>query len=74
MGTDCKPCARFWPIGRLEKGYGWLTLMEGDATHDAEWQPTRVLVDDDGTLTAAFEEYIEENGLLSNMQRRTKKL
>lgn len=73
MGKTCTPCAIFWTIGRLERDTDGSRSWK-DATHDAEWQPTRDFVDEDGTLTAAFKEYIELNGLLPNMLKRAEKL
>lgn len=49
------------------RGFQWLTLMKGTPQHEAEWQPTRDFVDEDGTLTAAFREYIVEHGLLPHL-------
>lgn len=45
-------------------GYQFLTLMKGDPTHDAEWQPTSDFVDSDGTMNETFYEYIKKNGIL----------
>ena len=49
------------------KGYQWLSLMKGDPRHDAEWQPTRDFIDDDGTITAKFHTYIVKHGLLPHL-------
>lgn len=49
------------------RGYQWLTLLKGAPQHEAEWQPTRDFVDDDGTLTKAFRDYIVEHELLRHL-------
>lgn len=49
------------------RGYQWLALMEGSNTHDAERQPTRDVVDADGTLAKAFHEYIVRHKLLPHL-------
>lgn len=53
------------------KGYRWLTLMEGDETHEATWQPTKDFVDNDGTITEAFRDYIKEHSLLPDVLTRS---
>lgn len=35
--------------------------MKGESLQDAEWLPTRDLVDDDGTVTVVWQEYIKDN-------------
>lgn len=46
------------------KGYQFLTLMKGAPRHDAEWQPTRDFVDEDGTVTGIWYDYIKQHGIL----------
>ena len=48
-------------------GFQFLTLMKGDPTHDAEWQPTRDFVDRDGTMNEKFYEYIKKNRILQDL-------
>lgn len=43
----------------------WLTLLKGIPHHEATWKPAREFVDTDGTLTAAFQEYISDQNILS---------
>lgn len=52
---------------RRGRGYQWLPLMENARTHDAEWQPTRDFIDDDGALTKALHTYIVEKNLLRHL-------
>lgn len=52
---------------RRGRGYQFLTLLEGAPRHEAEWQPTRDFVDRDGTLTAAFHNYVRTHGLLTHL-------
>ena len=52
---------------KIGNGFQFLTLMKGDPTHDAEWQPTRDFVDPDGTMNEKFYEYIKKNGILKNL-------
>ena len=47
--------------------YQFLTLLEGTPQHEAEWQPTRDFVDEHGTLTEAFLDYIREQGILPHL-------
>jgi len=49
------------------KGYQWLTLMKGEPTHEATWLPTRNVMDEDGTLTEKFHEYIVSNDILKHL-------
>jgi hypothetical protein len=46
---------------RRGRGYQFLTLLKGTATHDAEWQPTRDIIDPDGTMTKDLRTYLDEN-------------
>ena len=52
---------------RRGRGFQFLTLMKGAPQHEAQWQPTRDFVDADGTLTAAFRDYIVEHNLLVHL-------
>ena len=45
-------------------GFQFLTLMKGDPTHDAEWQPTKDFVEKNGTMNEVFLDYIKKNDLL----------
>ena len=49
------------------RGYQFLTLLEGAPRHEACWQPTRDFVDNDGTLTEVFFEYIKKHNILSQL-------
>jgi hypothetical protein len=44
---------------RRDRGYQFMTLLKGTATRDAEWQPTRDLIDPDGTMTQALRTRIQ---------------
>jgi len=46
------------------RGYQFLTLMIGDPTNDATWQPTKDFLDKDGTVTKIWQEYIRKHHLL----------
>ncbi len=46
------------------RGYQFLTQMKGEPDHDATWQPTRDFVDNDGTVTEVWHDYIVENNIL----------
>ena len=48
-------------------GFQFLTLMQGDPSHDAEWQPTQDFIDSDGTMNDKFYEYIKRNRILENL-------
>ncbi len=48
---------------RRGREYQFLTLMKGDPTHDAEWQPMRDVVDKDGTINEEFARYIKDNSI-----------
>ena len=52
---------------RRGRGYQFLTLMKGDPTHEAEWQPMRDFIDKDGTMNAKFLEYIKKQNILPNL-------
>lgn len=52
---------------RRGKGFQFLALPKGAASHEASWQPTSDFVDPDGTLAAAFDDYIREHGLLTHL-------
>ncbi len=52
---------------RKGRGFQFLTLMKGDPTHDAEWQPTKDFVDKDGTMNDVFLDYIKKNEILNNL-------
>lgn len=52
---------------RKGKGFQFLTLMKGDPTHDAEWQPTRDFIDNDNTINETFLEYIKSKNILSQL-------
>ena len=49
------------------RGYQWLTLMKDAPQHDAQWQPTKDFVDNDGTLTKAFHDYLIAHNLLPHL-------
>ena len=51
---------------RRGRGLQWLTLMKGVPQHGAQWQPMRDFVDANGTVTAAFHDYIVQNDLLQH--------
>lgn len=51
------------------RGYQWLTLMKGTPTHDAQWQPTKDFIDNDGTMTKAFLDYISAHNLLPELRK-----
>ena len=48
-------------------GFQFLTLMKGDPTHDAEWQPTSDFIDPDGTMNEKFYKYIKEYSILEHL-------
>lgn len=48
-------------------GYQWLAAKTGAALHEAEWQPTRDFIDEDGTMTQAFYDYITKHNLLPHL-------
>lgn len=48
-------------------GFQWLAAKTGAPIHEAEWQPTRDFVDNDGTINEAFHKYITENNLLPHL-------
>lgn len=55
-------------LAHRQKGYRWqwwqrLTYLEGAQQHDAKCQPWRDFINDDGTRTEAFLNYIVQNGL-----------
>ena len=50
---------------KIGRGYQFLTLMKGDPTHDAEWQPSKDFVDNDGTVNEKFLDYIKAHKILS---------
>lgn len=52
---------------RSETCFQWLTLIRGCAIYDAQWQTTRDFVDDDGTITTSFHDYISEYEFLSEL-------
>ena len=52
---------------RKGKGFQFLTLMKGDPTHDAEWQPTRDFIDKDNTINETFLDYIKSQDILSHL-------
>ena len=41
--------------------------MQGDPTHEAEWQPTKDSVGPDGTMNETFYEYIKNHKLLEHL-------
>lgn len=43
---------------RRGRGYEWVTLMKHSSTNEAQWQPTRDFVHDDGTFSEAFRNYM----------------
>ena len=43
------------------------TLMKGDPTHDAEWQPTSEFFDLNGTMNENFYEYIKKHSILEHL-------
>ena len=49
------------------KGFQLLTLMKGDSTHDAEWQPARNFVDQNGAMNEVFYEIIKMNRILEHL-------
>lgn len=49
------------------RGYQFLTLMKGDPTHEAEWQPMRDFIDKDGTMNENFLSYIKGQGILNGL-------
>ena len=49
------------------RGYQFLTLMKGAPDHDAEWQPTRDFVDEDGTINDTCLNCIQENKILPQL-------
>lgn len=46
---------------RRGRWYQWLKFRKDSSTHEAQWQQTRAFVDNDGTLTDAFRNYIVRN-------------
>ena len=49
------------------KKYRFLTLMKGDPTHEATWQPTTDFVDDDKTVNEVFLAYIKQQYLFKHL-------
>eukprot|EP00171_Calliarthron_tuberculosum_P005616 IDg5616t1 len=45
------------------RGYQFLVEWQGQATHEASWEPTKNFVDNDGTVTASLLQYLEATGL-----------
>lgn len=48
-------------------GYQWLAAKTGAPLHEAEWQPTRDFIDDDGTMTKAFHDYVKHHILFPHL-------
>lgn len=48
-------------------GYQWLAAKTGAPLHEAEWQPTRDFLDEDGTITKALHHYLCEHNLLPHL-------
>lgn len=44
--------------------------IERTQQHDANWQPTRDAIDDDGTITEAFSDYIKQHRWLAHLYSR----
>ena len=48
------------------RGYQFLTLWKGSPEYDAEWQPSRDFIDDDGTMNDKFLSYIKAQNILED--------
>lgn len=53
-----------WRRGRR---FHFVTFWKGAPAHEAEWKLVRDFVVDDGTITVAFLDYIQEHDLLSHL-------
>ena len=54
---------------RIKNRYTWLTRMEGKPRHEAAWLSTSDFIDDDGTTTQAFLDYLKANNMTLYRQR-----
>lgn len=47
--------------------YQWLAAIRDAPLHEAQWQPRRDFIDNDGTITAAFLSYVKDDNLLPHL-------